>query len=120
MQYQIDASKTEAIVNVSLSEIDSRLLHAAMGLDTESGEFMDALKRWVFYGKPYDPDNLKEEIGDILWYAAQACNALGIDMQDVMDSNIRKLKRRYPDKFSADKAINRDLEAEREALKCQS
>lgn len=116
MKYQEDCERTESIVQVNLSETDGRLLHAMIGMCTETGEFADALKRHIFYGKSYDPVNLKEEIGDILWYVACACNALELDMQDVMDTNIAKLKARYGEKFSEERAENRNLELEREIL----
>lgn len=92
------------------------LLHASMGMVTEAGEFMDMMKKHLFYGKPQDEVNLKEEIGDILWYAAIALEALGTDFSEVMETNINKLKARYPEKFTEDKAINRDLETERKIL----
>jgi NTP pyrophosphatase (non-canonical NTP hydrolase) len=92
------------------------LLHAAMGLTTESGEFMDALKKHVFYGKPLDKVNLKEEVGDLLWYCALALHALDSSFEEVMATNIAKLKARYPDKFEESQAINRDLDKERGIL----
>jgi NTP pyrophosphatase (non-canonical NTP hydrolase) len=92
------------------------LLHASMGLVTEAGEFQDMLKKHVFYGKPLDEVNLKEEIGDVLWYCAIALEALGTDFESVMETNINKLKARYPEKFTEDKAENRDLVKEREIL----
>lgn len=93
-----------------------RLQHAAMGLVTEAGEFTDALKKHVWYGKPLDKTNLKEEIGDILWYLAIACDALSTDFDTEMERNINKLRARYPDKFCDVKAVNRDLDAERVIL----
>ena len=93
-----------------------RLLHAAMGMTTESGEFLDPLKKHLFYGKPLDSTNLKEELGDLLWYIAIACDALDTTIEDEMIRVINKLKTRFPDKFSSDHAIHRDLTAERKAL----
>lgn len=93
-----------------------RLRHAADGLTTETGELVDSLKKWCFYGKNLDHDNLIEELGDILWYVALACNALNATMERVMEKNIAKLRARYPDKFTSENAINRDLEAEKKAL----
>lgn len=92
------------------------LLHASMGLVTEAGEFQDMLKKHVFYGKPLDEVNLKEEIGDLLWYCAIALEALDTDFQAVMQTNIDKLKARYPEKFTEEKAENRDLAKERKIL----
>jgi NTP pyrophosphatase (non-canonical NTP hydrolase) len=93
-----------------------RLLHAGMGMTTESGEFVDALKKHIYYGKPIDRTNLIEELGDQLWYVAVAIDALGTSFEDVMRINIEKLRERYGDKFTDEAAVNRDLEAERKVL----
>lgn len=93
-----------------------RLLHGAMGLCTEAGEFQDALKRYIFYGKDADVLNLIEECGDILWYVAEILNALDVTFEEVMQKNIDKLRARYPEKFTQHRAINRDLDAENKAL----
>lgn len=98
------------------SPVNMRLLHAAFGIQTEGGEFTDQLKRHVFYGKELDKVNLTEELGDVLWYVALACNALGIDMQDVMGRNIAKLQARFPEKFTEENALERDLDSERGIL----
>lgn len=94
----------------------SRLLHAAMGMVTESGEFMDALKKAIIYGKPLDKVNLAEELGDQMWYIAVACDALGVPLGNVMGRNVAKLRARYPEKYSNECALNRDLEKERGIL----
>ena len=77
-----------------------RLLTASIGISAESGEFMEIVKKMVFQGKPCNEDNLehlKIELGDIMWYVAQACMALEVDMEDVLNTNIKKLEKRYPD-----------------------
>ncbi len=93
-----------------------RLLHAGIGLATETGEFLDALKKSVFYGKELDKVNLKEELGDMLWYMAIAMDELDTDFETEMNRNIEKLTARYPEKFTKEKAEIRDLEKEREIL----
>lgn len=93
-----------------------RLVHAAMGMQTETAEFTDALKKSLFYGKPLDVTNLKEELGDLLWYVAIAMDELDTDFDAEMDRVINKLKVRYPEKFTRDAAEVRDLTAEREVL----
>lgn len=92
------------------------LIHASMGLSTEAAEFTDALKKHIFYGKELDEVNLKEEIGDILWYAAIALEALDSNFEEVMQTNIDKLSARYPDKFTEELAENRNLGLERAIL----
>ena len=77
-----------------------RLLTAAVGISAEGGEFMEIVKKMIFQGKPANADNLehlKIELGDVMWYVAQACMALEIDMDDVLDTNIKKLEKRYED-----------------------
>jgi len=99
-----------------LSGFQLDILHAAMGKVTEAGEFMDQLKKHLIYGAPLDHTNLKEEIGDGMWYDALALRKLGSDFETEGRRNIAKLFKRYPDKFDADHAINRDLDGEREVL----
>lgn len=94
----------------------SRLLHAAMGMGTEAGEFMDGLKKALFYGRLIDEVNLREEIGDLLWYIAIACDALDTTVEMEMARVIHKLSVRYPDKFEDFLAEHRDLGAERAVL----
>lgn len=93
-----------------------RLLHASIGMCTETGELQDQLKKHIFYGKPLDTTNLVEEMGDLMWYVGIMCDTLKVSLEDVMIKNIAKLKARYPEKFTEDKALNRNLFDEREML----
>lgn len=94
-----------------------RLLHAAMGLCTESGEIQNNLKRHIFYGKSLDFLNLFEEGGDMFWYLAILANAIGEETFDrLMSSNIAKLRVRYPERFTSQNALERNTGAELEAL----
>lgn len=93
-----------------------RLLHAAIGLATESGEIQDQLKKAVFYGKPLDRVNLAEELGDLFWYMAIMADQLGTSFDEIQEKNIAKLKARYGAKFTEAAALNRDLDTERAIL----
>lgn len=93
-----------------------RILHATMGICTESGELMDAVKKHLLYGKELDYTNLKEEAGDLFWYVALLADAVGFTFEDTFDKNIAKLRARYPNKFTEHDALNRDLEKERQIL----
>jgi NTP pyrophosphatase (non-canonical NTP hydrolase) len=76
-----------------------RLLTAAVGMSAESGEFTEIVKKMIFQGKPVNEDNLfhlKRELGDIMWYVAQACMALDTDFNEIIEMNVDKLKSRYP------------------------
>jgi NTP pyrophosphatase (non-canonical NTP hydrolase) len=77
-----------------------RLLTAGVGINAEGGEFLEIIKKMVFQGKPWNRDNREHliiELGDIMWYVAQATQALGISMEEVLDNNITKLSKRYPE-----------------------
>tara|TARA_B100001057_G_scaffold479330_1_gene550858 strand:+ start:1530 stop:2195 length:666 start_codon:yes stop_codon:yes gene_type:complete len=91
-----------------------RLLTAAVGLSAESGEFLEIVKKIAFQGKPYDASNinhLKVELGDVLWYVAQACIALDVSLDDVIGQNIDKLSARYPEgQFSSYFSENRRID----------
>lgn len=121
-QFITDSIRTESSQFNNLTDIDnntykqSRLIHAQMGMQTEVAEFTDALKKSLFYGKPLDIINLKEELGDLMWYMAIAMDELGTDFTTEGNRVISKLKARYPEKFTSHKAENRDLKQEREIL----
>lgn len=87
-----------------------------MGVATEGGEILDALKKHLFYGKPLDEVNLVEEVGDTLYYLAIVCDELGVSFTDAANKVIQKLKARYGDEFSEGRAIERDLDTERKVL----
>jgi NTP pyrophosphatase (non-canonical NTP hydrolase) len=79
---------------------DANLFHVALGLSGEAGEFCDSVKRHLIYGQTFDKHNAIEEIGDLMWYVALACNVLGVDMERVAFENVKKLQRRYPEQYS--------------------
>ena len=85
-----------------------RLTTAGVGLAAESGEFLEIVKKMVFQGKPWNADNREHliiELGDVMWYVAQACIALDISFDDVIRGNVRKLEKRYPGgSFSVEKS----------------
>ena len=76
-----------------------RLLTAAVGISAEGGEFMEIVKKMLFQGKPWDEHNRKHliiELGDVMWYVMQACAALNVTLDEVIEGNVEKLKKRYP------------------------
>jgi len=120
-QYIKEALRTESYdlegISERLKEIRTiRLVHASEGMQTESAEFTDALKKYLFYGKEIDIENLHEELGDLLWYIAIVCDELNVTIEQLMSLNIKKLKARYPVKFTNEQALNRDLEQEHNIL----
>ena len=89
-----------------------QLLTASIGMQAESGEFSEVIKKIIFQGKEYDEDerfHLKRELGDVLWYWVQGCTALGYTPQEVMEENIKKLESRYPNGFEVAMSENRQV-----------
>lgn len=83
------------------------LLNGALGLTGEAGEVADMVKKYFFHGHELDEDDLIKELGDVCWYLALICTAIGISLEEVMCANIGKLKKRYPEGFSESASINR-------------
>lgn len=93
-----------------------RMLHSSIGLCTEAGELIDQLKKHIYYGRELDKANIKEELGDAMWYIFVMLDVFGWDLEEVLEVNYNKLYARYGGKFSEDAAINRDLDTERKIL----
>lgn len=86
---------------------ERRLMVAALGLAGEAGEFANLVKKMTAHGHDFDPDALKDELGDVLWYLAEAATASGLDLNLIAQENVDKLLKRYPDGFSQQDSINR-------------
>lgn len=91
------------------------VLHGCLGIASEGGELLAEMQRWIWYKKPINLINVKEELGDVLWYVAEVCNALGWSMEDVMAANIAKLQQRYPDKYTDYHAAEENRDRGKEA-----
>ena len=100
-----DSSKDFVSLADRLGELDrqganiERLTTAGVGLAAESGEFLEIVKKMVFQGKPWNHDNREHliiELGDVMWYVMQACAALNVTLDEVIEGNVEKLKKRYP------------------------
>jgi NTP pyrophosphatase (non-canonical NTP hydrolase) len=82
------------------SESSIRLLHGAVGIASESGELMDAIKKHIFYGRPLDKENVKEELGDLFYYMGLIAYELGVSFEEIQIANAEKLEKRYPGGFT--------------------
>ena len=100
-----DASTDFVALSDRLVELDEkganieRLLTAGVGINAEGGEFLEIIKKMIFQGKPFNADNKEHmiiELGDLMWYVAQACMALEVSFEEVIERNIKKLEARYP------------------------
>lgn len=96
----IDISqRTKKNFELNLNAVETDLLHGAVGICGEAGELMDAVKKAIVYGKKLDEDNLVEELGDIMWYVGIILKAKNISMSDVLEKNVAKLAKRYPEQY---------------------
>ncbi len=94
----------------------SDIMHAMLGCVTEAGELAEHVRDVLGGAKPLDRTNLVEEFGDQLWYIALGLRALPSDFEEAFAVNIAKLRKRFPDKFTTEAALNRDLGGERAVL----
>lgn len=94
-------------LNPALSKKDV-LINSVMGLCGESGEAIDIVKKHLHQGHELDKEKLLKELGDIAWYLAEAAYALGTPLDEVLESNIAKLKARYPEGFDTERSVRRE------------
>lgn len=107
-EYQELAMRT---LNPELDKKDV-LINGVMGLCGESGEAIDLVKKHLAQGHELDTEHLAKELGDIAWYLAETATAIGYSLEEIMQMNIEKLKKRYPEGFSKDKSLNREANDE--------
>lgn len=105
--YQQAALRTANREKLSDTEL---LTNGVLGLSGESGECADIVKKHLFQGHELDTDKLANELGDVAWYLALASYAIGYPLEKVLQMNVDKLRKRYPDGFSAERSIHREEE----------
>ena len=93
-------------LNPALSN-EEVLCNGVMGLCGEAGEAIDLVKKHLYHGHPLDREALIKELGDIAWYLAETATALNVPLEEVLERNIEKLRRRYPEGFSTQDSLNR-------------
>ncbi len=103
-EYQSRAMRT---LNPEMSRKDV-LINGVMGLCGESGEAIDIVKKWLAQGHALDKAKLAKELGDIAWYLAETAYALDLPLEDVLQENLNKLERRYPEGFSTERSVCRE------------
>lgn len=102
--YQLLAQRTCNITNTMMDKIEN----GCFGLNGEAGECIDLLKKYKFQGHGLLVDKMVGELGDVLWYCAELATGLGVTLEEVAQKNIDKLRRRYPEGFSAERSRNRE------------
>lgn len=112
LTYQQQAMRTLKMLDTE----DKNDQHMLLGMMGELGELADTFKRTLAYDAKFDVVNVKEELGDLLWYWINLCTLYLIDPEEVMELNIKKLLVRFPEAFSEELAIKRNTDAERKVL----
>ena len=105
-EYQKRAMTT---LNPALGKKDV-LINSVMGLCGESGEAIDIVKKWLAQGHALDKEHLAKELGDIAWYLAEAATALDLSLGDILQANLDKLEKRYPNGFDTRRSLSRAAE----------
>jgi mazG nucleotide pyrophosphohydrolase domain len=105
--YQKAALRTANLLKFSEKGL---LTNGVLGLSGESGECADIVKKHLFQGHELDAEKLANELGDVAWYLALASYAIGYSLEAILQMNVDKLLKRYPDGFSAERSIHREEE----------
>lgn len=98
----------KAMRTAAASDSGALLLNGVMGLNGEAGECIDIMKKYLFQGHELDEEKLMDELSDVMWYAAITASGLGVTLDEVMEHNVEKLKKRYPDGFDKERSIHRE------------
>lgn len=108
--YSVDINEYQELAMTTLNPKLSKkevLINSVMGLCGESGEAIDIVKKWLAQGHELDKEHLAKELGDIAWYLAEAATALDLPLEQILITNIEKLKNRYPEGFDAKRSMVR-------------
>ena len=105
-EYQRQAMAT---LNPALDKKDV-LINSVMGLCGEAGEAIDIVKKWLGQGHELDKERLARELGDVAWYLAEAATALDVPLTAILQGNLDKLHRRYPEGFTVERSLHREGE----------
>lgn len=103
-EYQKEALRTASGMNQQFP----MELNGVMGLAGESGECVDMMKKHLFQGHKLDKEHLAKELGDVAWYLAVTAYAIGYDLETIMQMNVDKLRKRYPDGFDPERSQHRE------------
>lgn len=104
-EYQ-ERSKRTLNKELSIQEV---LGNMGLGLTGEAGEVADIIKKHLYQGHDLNIEDIKDELGDVMWYIANLCTACGLDLEDVLEHNVEKLTKRFPDGFKEEDSINRRI-----------
>lgn len=103
-EYQVEALRTASGMNKQYP----MALNGVLGLAGESGECVDMMKKHLFQGHPLEVEHMAKELGDVAWYLAITAHAIGYDLETILQMNVDKLRKRYPNGFEAKRSLHRE------------
>lgn len=103
----MQANEYQALAMRTAPENARMWSNVGLGLAGEAGEVADQIKKYLHQGHPLDHEKLFEELGDVAWYVALGATVLGVSLESVLEGNVAKLMKRYPQGFEAERSINR-------------
>ena len=86
---------------------EQQISNTVFGANGELGEVTDILKKYLYQGHRINKQHLAEEIGDTLFYIVNLCTLFNLDIEDILQGNVDKLRKRFPNGFEVDRSINR-------------
>ncbi|MBS4195354.1 nucleoside triphosphate pyrophosphohydrolase family protein [Lederbergia citri] len=107
IDYALTLNEYQRISTRSANPHKHELINYGLGIAGEAGEVADLIKKSMFHGHNVDKDEIKKELGDVMWYLSQIARLAGLTLEEIAEANIEKLKKRYPDGFSTEASINR-------------
>ena len=102
-EFQLKSTRT---LNMELSK-EQLISNMIFGANGELGEVTDILKKHLFHYHKLDQGHLAEEIGDVMFYLVNLATLFNFNMEDILQANVDKLKKRYPDGFTAKASVER-------------
>lgn len=103
-EYQHEALRTASGMNKDMPMI----VNGVLGLCGESGECADMVKKNLFQGHELDEAHFAKELGDVAWYLAVSAYAIGYDLETILQMNVDKLRKRYPEGFDSERSLHRE------------
>lgn len=107
-EYQELALRTANTAAMKIKE--EAMINGALGLNGEAGEVADIIKKSRYQGHELDRDHIAKELGDVCWYIALLAYSIDCDLETIMQMNIDKLKKRYPQGFEKERSLHREGE----------
>lgn len=104
--YQKASARTLADIEPNYDNLDLQLLRNALGLVGEAGEVAEAIKKQVCHRHGIDREAIAKEMGDVCWYLAALATVLDLDLSDIAEANVEKLRQRYPNGFTVADSID--------------